>query len=326
MANMDTSSAVSDEPCATEGQKPRKKRVRNWTPADRALHRVFEKERREAFNERMLELARLLPRLATVQKSRLSKHVIVDESIEQSKAQSAALAAAAVGIRELLLERDGLLQEVNQWRVYNRMAQCQPSALDNTLLELLKLESKISTPLSSVSNDNDSFADEYDHDYAASSIGRTASDGSERDMSRVDGNARHLSMHGEAFPRQSIPLAAVATPTRLAMPTEPFISNDHFPAQMTGALHTTAALPVTAVAPNPGTHSTWAFTGDQSLPYTMAQPAGFHNGVWSAPVQYSYNHPPPHVPSHESNAYHMQPSDTHHVASQVPNSQTEWYA
>lgn len=42
---------------AGEGQqqqgRKRKKRVRNWTAEDRARHRVFERSRREAFNERL---------------------------------------------------------------------------------------------------------------------------------------------------------------------------------------------------------------------------------------------------------------------------------
>jgi len=34
-------------------QKQKKKRIRNWTAADRAVHRDFEKARREAFSERL---------------------------------------------------------------------------------------------------------------------------------------------------------------------------------------------------------------------------------------------------------------------------------
>lgn len=37
----------------------RKKRVRAWTASDRAKHRVFEKGRREAFNERLMVSMRL---------------------------------------------------------------------------------------------------------------------------------------------------------------------------------------------------------------------------------------------------------------------------
>jgi hypothetical protein len=38
----------------TSSKRKQKKRVRNWTASDRARHRVFEKGRREAFNERLM--------------------------------------------------------------------------------------------------------------------------------------------------------------------------------------------------------------------------------------------------------------------------------
>lgn len=34
--------------------RPKKKRIRNWTAEDRAIHREFEKSRREAFGERLM--------------------------------------------------------------------------------------------------------------------------------------------------------------------------------------------------------------------------------------------------------------------------------
>lgn len=35
-------------------EKTKKKRIRNWTAEDRALHREFEKSRREAFSESLM--------------------------------------------------------------------------------------------------------------------------------------------------------------------------------------------------------------------------------------------------------------------------------
>lgn len=35
-------------------QATKKKRIRNWTAEDRALHREFEKSRREAFSESLM--------------------------------------------------------------------------------------------------------------------------------------------------------------------------------------------------------------------------------------------------------------------------------
>lgn len=47
---------ASQQPTSTsEGpSKAKKKRVRNWTAEHRAVHREFEKSRREAFSERLL--------------------------------------------------------------------------------------------------------------------------------------------------------------------------------------------------------------------------------------------------------------------------------
>lgn len=41
------------DPSLSGPQRAKKKRVRNWTAEDRALHREFEKSRREAFSERL---------------------------------------------------------------------------------------------------------------------------------------------------------------------------------------------------------------------------------------------------------------------------------
>ncbi|KAJ5239289.1 hypothetical protein N7468_003908 [Penicillium chermesinum] len=83
---------------ASQGaQKPKKKRIRNWTAEDRAVHREFEKSRREAFSERLM-------------------HIIVDASIAHHQAQQAASRKAADAIESLLSERDDLLKEVNYFR------------------------------------------------------------------------------------------------------------------------------------------------------------------------------------------------------------------
>lgn len=120
-------------------QKPRKKRIRNWTAEDRAVHRDFEKSRREAFSERLAvsyetmnfevvtfanilqKLTTLLPMLKTEQ--RPSKHIIVDASIAQHKAQQSRNIQAVHAIQELMSEREDLLREVNSLR-----AICQPGA------------------------------------------------------------------------------------------------------------------------------------------------------------------------------------------------------
>ncbi|PPJ59556.1 hypothetical protein CBER1_09798 [Cercospora berteroae] len=94
---------------ASHDRQRRTKRVRKWTKEDRAKHRVVEKERREAFNESLMELAALIPALETSPQSQLSKHVVVNASIRQHELQMEALAT-------VIAERDALLAEVNQWR------------------------------------------------------------------------------------------------------------------------------------------------------------------------------------------------------------------
>lgn len=52
-AEADTQLSHYPETAQTGTQRPKKKRTRNWTAEDRAVHRVFEKSRREAFSERL---------------------------------------------------------------------------------------------------------------------------------------------------------------------------------------------------------------------------------------------------------------------------------
>ncbi|KAL0936992.1 uncharacterized protein CTRU02_209208 [Colletotrichum truncatum] len=98
------------------GKKPPKKRIRNFTADDRAAHRIFEKGRREAFKERLIELAGQLPALADADPQRLSKHVVIDESIARHKLLESRCVGALRGIQSLIQERDELLAEVNNWR------------------------------------------------------------------------------------------------------------------------------------------------------------------------------------------------------------------
>ncbi|OAA65819.1 Helix-loop-helix DNA-binding protein [Niveomyces insectorum RCEF 264] len=87
-----------------------RKRVRHFTPDDRAAHRVFERLRREAFRENLVELASFLPSLADTDPNRLSKHMVVHASIVQHQEQRRR-------IEQLTCERDELLAEINRWRV-----------------------------------------------------------------------------------------------------------------------------------------------------------------------------------------------------------------
>ncbi|KAI1336480.1 hypothetical protein F5Y15DRAFT_200359 [Xylariaceae sp. FL0016] len=115
----------------TTSQRVKKKRVRNFTENDRAAHRVFEKSRREAFKEALTNLASLLPSLAETEPQRLSKHVVVDESIAFIRSQQSRIDAAAEQLQATERERDELLAEVNQWRTQSGIELRRASAADN---------------------------------------------------------------------------------------------------------------------------------------------------------------------------------------------------
>ncbi|KAI1283891.1 hypothetical protein F5Y07DRAFT_92313 [Xylaria sp. FL0933] len=94
----------------------KKKRVRNFTEDDRAAHRIFEKSRREAFKEALTNLASLLPALADTEPQRLSKHVVVDESITFIRAQHDQIRTITEHLETVQTERDELLAELHRWR------------------------------------------------------------------------------------------------------------------------------------------------------------------------------------------------------------------
>ncbi|KAI0114467.1 hypothetical protein GGR51DRAFT_446519 [Nemania sp. FL0031] len=100
----------------TNARRVKKKRVRIFTEDDRAAHRIFEKSRREAFKEALTNLASLLPALADTEPQRLSKHVVVDESIAFIRSQHEQIRTATEHLETVRTERDELLAELNHWR------------------------------------------------------------------------------------------------------------------------------------------------------------------------------------------------------------------
>lgn len=104
---------------AGKGRK-RKNRVRNWTAEDRTRHQIFERERREAFNDRLRVFLLLIsdrriaaltarfagtgqpsPNLKNAKDTQLSKHVIVDESVKYHHQQEARLLELTQSLVEL---------------------------------------------------------------------------------------------------------------------------------------------------------------------------------------------------------------------------------
>lgn len=115
---------------AAGGAVRRKPARRANTAERRATHNAVERQRRETLNGRFLDLAALLPNLATVR--RPSKSAIVNSSIALVHTQRRFRAIAARELRALALEAENLRREVNEWRAaFPGQAQSVPSAALN---------------------------------------------------------------------------------------------------------------------------------------------------------------------------------------------------
>ena len=74
------------------------------------------RSRPRVLTARLQTLASLVPSLQSVDPNRLSKHVVVDESITFIKAEQQTAAHSLRTVDALLAEREGLLAELNRWR------------------------------------------------------------------------------------------------------------------------------------------------------------------------------------------------------------------
>ncbi|ETS03621.1 hypothetical protein M419DRAFT_6738 [Trichoderma reesei RUT C-30] len=126
MADRANSTATPPSP-----DRNKKKRIRNWTADDRAAHRVFERSRREAFKERLTLLAGLIPSLRSTDPNRLSKHVVIDQSVALHKAEQQQIAESLDKINQLVAERDQLLHELNTWRLNAGLDARQPRVTED---------------------------------------------------------------------------------------------------------------------------------------------------------------------------------------------------
>ncbi|KUI53375.1 hypothetical protein VP1G_00597 [Cytospora mali] len=147
---------------AHETSQQRKKRVRHFTADDRAAHRIIEKERREAFRERLSAFAHLLPALSDKAPQTLSKHTVVEEGISHVVVQNARLDEAAQNMRALAQERDELLSELNQWRSQAGISLRQPRETTAYSLERIGPEASparnpapVDSPLGTVPGSSD---------------------------------------------------------------------------------------------------------------------------------------------------------------------------
>ncbi|KAJ7629105.1 hypothetical protein FB45DRAFT_919990 [Roridomyces roridus] len=161
--HMSTTAIASSS--SSEGQGGRRKRVRLFTPADRATHRVVEKQRREALNGHFIELARLLPGLASTR--RLSKSIIVNESIAHQKKQRAERLACAKQLRGMMAEQEALVEEVNTLRMKLGIAERRegPGELSVEATDVLRVDEEVFGAFPAGFGDNgDTIGEEQDVD------------------------------------------------------------------------------------------------------------------------------------------------------------------
>lgn len=117
-ANNNTTAPTTGNTAANttnNGGPVRRKTSRRANTAERrATHNAVERQRRETLNGRFLDLAALLPNLASVR--RPSKSAIVNSSIALIHSSRRARATSARELRLLKQEADALRAEVNEWR------------------------------------------------------------------------------------------------------------------------------------------------------------------------------------------------------------------
>ncbi|CAG7566200.1 unnamed protein product [Fusarium equiseti] len=100
----------------TKSQKPKRKgRPRPLPPDVTARNLAIEKQRRGEMNENFLELARMLPSIASAR--RLTKVLIVNKSIEHVRQQRELCLAADRDMQDLLAENRRLVAQINAIRV-----------------------------------------------------------------------------------------------------------------------------------------------------------------------------------------------------------------
>ncbi|KIJ41176.1 hypothetical protein M422DRAFT_48671 [Sphaerobolus stellatus SS14] len=112
-SNSNTSTTNNPDNSSIAPSKRKASRRAN-TAERRATHNAVERQRRETLNGRFLDLAALLPNLATVR--RPSKSAIVNSSIALIHSHRRARAAAGRELRTLEEETQALRREVNEWR------------------------------------------------------------------------------------------------------------------------------------------------------------------------------------------------------------------
>ncbi|KAF8849550.1 hypothetical protein BDZ45DRAFT_229851 [Acephala macrosclerotiorum] len=226
----------------TNGNKRRgKKRIRSFTADERATHSVIEKQRREALNANFIDLARLVPALAPVH--RLSKSLIVSESINHLQAQREMCLAAASELQSILAENIQLVAEVNSWREQYGVGIGLRSAkpVGDAVQALLKVDQQVFGTFPAGFGDNgpgEGHDDQGAENGTTPQIEETIKAPTRRDVfppqedTRTVSNTR-LNLQANTYdaPQGSQPLAGLDDlPETMIIPNS-FIEGDHLPTQ-----------------------------------------------------------------------------------------------
>lgn len=129
---------LADDQSRGAGPVRRKASRRANTAERRATHNAVERQRRETLNGRFLDLAALLPNLASVR--RPSKSAIVNSSIALIHTLRRARAIAGRELRTIKSETDAIRRELNEWRDRASLPRVEEPPRSGDFLTLLSLE------------------------------------------------------------------------------------------------------------------------------------------------------------------------------------------
>jgi hypothetical protein len=143
------------QPTLNMASKPSKNKPRKRvnTAEKRASHNLVERQRREQLNGRFLDLARLLPSLAT--QKRPSKSAIVNGSITHLTNQRNARLIAAKELRALFIENQDMLKELNDYRVQTGKDAKVSMGWTTGMEEVVKVEEETFGTFTSFDEDGD---------------------------------------------------------------------------------------------------------------------------------------------------------------------------
>ncbi|OWZ74775.1 hypothetical protein C366_06711 [Cryptococcus neoformans Tu401-1] len=152
----------------TDKPKTSKPRKRVNTAEKRSQHNAIERARRETLNSKFLDLARLLPSLASSR--RPSKSAIVNGSISHLTYQRKQRLLASKLLKQVCVERDELLREVNEWRSVSGCALKECAVWTEEMDEVTAVEKEIFGNFAGVDGEEDGDGDMEDGQVLATPI------------------------------------------------------------------------------------------------------------------------------------------------------------